>query len=206
MSFLCWDCAMTDKRRLSLIAALATVCAATLGGCSTMPETTAYAPATDDRECLTRAMYFESNRSSDDGLRAVGTVVVNRTESGRFPSTICGVVGQPGQFAAGALSKPMRADQKAHVEQIADEILAGKRQSAVGGAMYFHQAGLHFPYKNMHYVFVAGGNAFYEKVSTRRFEPATVVMARAYTTKPTTISDLIALANPSLLPPGDTRK
>jgi len=33
--------------------------------------------------------------------------------------------------------------------------------------MFFHTAGLRFPYKNMHYVLQAGGNAFYEKRSRR---------------------------------------
>ncbi|ODR95198.1 hypothetical protein AUC70_05720 [Methyloceanibacter stevinii] len=59
------------------------------------------AATTDERECLVRAMYFESNRSSYDGSMAVGTVVMNRLESERFPNTICGVVGQHKQFAPG---------------------------------------------------------------------------------------------------------
>jgi spore germination cell wall hydrolase CwlJ-like protein len=37
-------------------------------------------------------------------------------------------------------------------------------------AMFFHTAGLKFKYDNMHYVAVAGGNAFYEKRG-RNFEP-----------------------------------
>ncbi len=51
-------------------------------------------PKADERTCLVRAMYFESNRSSRDGLMAVGTVVMNRVASPRFPTTICGVVGR----------------------------------------------------------------------------------------------------------------
>jgi spore germination cell wall hydrolase CwlJ-like protein len=34
--------------------------------------------------------------------------------------------------------------------------------------MFFHQAGLRFPYRNMRYVLVAGGNTFYYKASRRR--------------------------------------
>jgi spore germination cell wall hydrolase CwlJ-like protein len=52
------------------------------------------------------------------------------------------------------------------IEQIADAILAGKRHPGIGAAMHFHLAGLRFPYTNMHYVLVAGGNAFYEKRSS----------------------------------------
>ena len=47
--------------------------------------------------------------------------------------------------------------------QVAARVLAGQRHPGVGRAMFFHTAGYTFPYKNMHYVLVAGGNAFYEK-------------------------------------------
>lgn len=36
-------------------------------------------------DCMQRAMYFESNRSSRDGMVAVGTVVMNRVRVGRVP-------------------------------------------------------------------------------------------------------------------------
>jgi spore germination cell wall hydrolase CwlJ-like protein len=39
--------------------------------------------------------------------------------------------------------------------------------------MFFHQAGPSFPFTNMHYVLVAGGNAFYRKeTSTPSRAPA----------------------------------
>jgi spore germination cell wall hydrolase CwlJ-like protein len=123
-------------------------------------------------------MYFESNRSSDEGMLAVGTVVMNRFESGRYPHTVCGVVGQRGQFAPGVLTLPMRPDEAARVRRVADAVLAGARHPSVGKAMFFHTAGLTFPYSNMHYVLVAGGNAFYEKVpgvyAERRSRPHTI--------------------------------
>lgn len=119
------------------------------------------------RNCLMRAMYFESIRSSKEGLLAVGTVVMNRVESPKFPNTVCGVVGQRRQFAPGVLSRKMRGNQE-ELAELADEILAGKRHPGVKRAKFFHQAGLTFPYKNMHYVLEAGGNAFYEKRSRKR--------------------------------------
>ena len=137
-------------------------------------------------------MYFESNRSSEEGLLAVGTVVMNRVASPDYPNTICGVVGQPGQFAAGVLSEPMRPDERETVERVADEILAGRREASVGKAMFFHTAGLAFPYRNMHYVLVAGGNAFYEK-RPHDAPPPSIMLARVHPT-PTTIADLILLA------------
>ena len=119
------------------------------------------------RECLMRAMYFESNRSSREGLLAVGTVVMNRVASPKFPNTVCGVVGQPKQFAKGVLTRNMRGN-RGELAKLASDILAGKRHPGVKKAKFFHMAGLKFPYKNMHYVLVAGGNAFYEKRSRRK--------------------------------------
>ena len=46
--------------------------------------------------------------------------------------------------------------------------MRGKRHRVVGNAMFFHTAGYNFPYTNMHYKAIAGGNAFYEK---RRLGP-----------------------------------
>ena len=119
------------------------------------------------RECLMRAMYFESIRSSKEGLLAVGTVVMNRVASKKFPNSVCAVVGQPKQCAKGVLTKKMRGDTR-QIARIADEVLSGKRHPGVKRAKFFHQAGLSFPYKNMHYVLEAGGNAFYEKRSRKR--------------------------------------
>ena len=117
-----------------------------------------------EKECLVRAMYFESNRSSANGMFAVGTVVMNRVADQRYPKSVCGVVGQKNQFAPGVLSKPL-TERKSIVlaAAVADEVLRGKRHDGVRRAMFFHTAGLSFPYTNMHYVLVAGGNAFYEK-------------------------------------------
>ncbi len=116
-----------------------------------------------DRECLERAMFFESNRSSPDGLLAVGTVVMNRLHSDKYPDTICGVVGQKNQFAPGVLTRKMDSSRLPEVRAAADAILKGQRHPKLKNAMFFHTAGLKFPYRNMHYVLVAGGNAFYEK-------------------------------------------
>jgi spore germination cell wall hydrolase CwlJ-like protein len=119
-----------------------------------------------ERDCLVRAMYFESNRSSRDGLMAVGTVVMNRVASPHFPNTVCGVVGQRRQFAAGVLTRPLNPRELPLVHKAADAILKGERYAPVGGAMHFHVASLRIPYR-VRYVAVAGGNAFYLKTGRR---------------------------------------
>lgn len=116
-----------------------------------------------EHECMTRVMYFESNRSSEEGMVAVGTVVMNRVNSGKYPTTVCGVVGQKNQFAPGVLSKPMGAGREL-AEATARKVMRGARHGGVGrNALFFHTAGYSYPYNNMHYVAIAGGNAFYEK-------------------------------------------
>ncbi|MBX5155963.1 MULTISPECIES: cell wall hydrolase [unclassified Rhizobium] len=118
---------------------------------------------TKDRDCLQRAMYFESQHSDEDGYMAVGTVVMNRLTSGAYPPSICGVVAQEKQFAPGVMTREVKPQAETELATAADAILKGARHPAVKDAMFFHTDGLKFPYNNMHYVTVAGGNAFYEK-------------------------------------------
>jgi len=122
-----------------------------------------YGHTPKDKECLERAMFFESNRSSRDGMVAVGTVVMNRLRSGNHGNTIREVVGERGQFAPGVMTRPMNSRALPDVEEAAQAVLKGERKAKLKNTMYFHTAGLRFPYKNMHYTMVAGGNAFYEK-------------------------------------------
>jgi spore germination cell wall hydrolase CwlJ-like protein len=146
-----------------------------------------YAYTAKDKECLARAMFFEANRSSRDGLVAVGTVVMNRVQSGKYADTVCGVVGQKGQFASGVLSRKMNSKAVPEVHAAAEAVLKGERHPKVKNAMFFHTAGLKFPYKNMHYVLVAGGNAFYEKRGRRNVtQPAA----------PTATETMVAAAAP----------
>ncbi|WP_082490505.1 cell wall hydrolase [Aureimonas sp. Leaf454] len=131
------------------------LCLVLLAGCAGRPSLTA-------EDCMARAMYFESNRSSAEGMLAVGTVVMNRVKSGKYPRSVCGVVGQKKQFAGGVLTKKMgRGRDLAY--KTARKVLRGQKHAAVGKAMFFHTAGYSYPYDNMHYVTIAGGNAFYEK-------------------------------------------
>lgn len=166
--------------RVCVIAATALTGAAAL---QAMQPSTATARSALDRECLARAMYFESNRTSEDGMLAVGTVVANRVKSGRYGPSICGVVGQHRQFAPGVMSRSMTGEAADRARRVAEAVLSGKRHPSVREAMFFHTAGLRFRYSNMHYVTVAGGNIFYEKRSASSAAAArenAASMARAY--------------------------
>lgn len=159
----------------------------------------AYSHTPKDKECLERAMFFESNRSSRDGMIAVGTVVMNRLRSGKHGSTICQVVGERGQFAPGVMTRPMNSRAMPDVEEAADAVLKGERKAKLKNTMFFHTAGLRFPYKNMHYTMVAGGNAFYEKRG-RNWQPLPdepqVAIASAAPQKSAEPVTLVASAEP----------
>lgn len=149
----------TILRRNALLLSMLTL----LGACASGPR---LRPMTA-HECMTRVMYFESNRSSPHGMLAVGTVVMNRLQSGLYPKSVCGVVGQKNQFAPGVLSKPMQKGRDL-AAKMATRVLKGERHPRVSKAMFFHTAGMTFPYTNMHYLVEAGGNVFYEKRKNAR--------------------------------------
>lgn len=52
-----------------------------------------------EQDCLANTVYFEAGLEPLEGQLAVAEVVLNRMRSGRYPTTICGVVLQPAQFS-----------------------------------------------------------------------------------------------------------
>lgn len=50
-------------------------------------------------QCLATAVYFESRGESLKGQLAVADVVLNRSKSGRYPTSLCAVVKQKAQFS-----------------------------------------------------------------------------------------------------------
>lgn len=97
-----------------------------------------------EMRCLAGAIYFEARGETLEGQLAVGRVIVNRTTSGRFPSSYCGVVYQPSQFSfVRGRSMPSVKEASADwreavaVAKIASE---GRWRSPVRGALFFHAA------------------------------------------------------------------
>ncbi|WP_439122149.1 cell wall hydrolase [Marivita sp.] len=123
-------------------------------------------------------MYFESNRSSRDGMVAVGSIVMNRVASEDFPNTVCEVVGQKRQFAPGVMTREMSGDAEVLARDTASAVLKGERHPRTAKARFFHARTYVADFNNIHYVVSTGGNAFYEKrhpsLVTRRTPPANV--------------------------------
>ena len=127
---------------LRLGAALAT--AITLA----LPLATPAAAASSELKCLSDTLYFEARGESASGQRAVAEVILNRRDSSKFPSTICGVVKQGSskgcQFSYNC-GKPRAIREKAayeRVSEVAAAALAGAPRSLTAGATYFHTTGV----------------------------------------------------------------
>jgi hypothetical protein len=95
-----------------------------------------------EARCLATAVFYEARSESLAGKLAVARVVINRARSGRFPSSLCGVVTQPGQFSfvrGGRLpSVADNAPQWANCIAIANIALEDGWKSQAEGALFFH--------------------------------------------------------------------
>jgi hypothetical protein len=104
-----------------------------------------------DRErahyCLTSAIYYEAASESDDGMRGVAQVIINRARHPSFPNTICGVVFQGSQRAGvcqftfscdGAMARAPSKPQWLRASRIASAALGGYVFPGVGLATHYH--------------------------------------------------------------------
>jgi N-acetylmuramoyl-L-alanine amidase len=91
--------------------------------------------------CLATAVYFEAKSEPLAGQLAVARVVMNRAESGRFASTLCGVVKQPSQFSfvrRGGFPAISNGAQWRNAVGVAQVAMKDLYQSPVRDALYFH--------------------------------------------------------------------
>jgi hypothetical protein len=109
--------------------------------------------ANAERDCLAQAIYHEARGESQVGQLAVANVIVNRARSGKFPSTLCGVIYQNADkgrhrcqftFACdGRTDAPGERRAWARSAALAQEVYAefalGDAVGAVpGSALYYH--------------------------------------------------------------------
>jgi N-acetylmuramoyl-L-alanine amidase len=97
--------------------------------------------ADDDLACLAGAVYFESHGEPLLGQLAVAKVILNRTRSGRYPTSICGVVTQRSQFSFVRGGVMPEAPDNAHYRTalaIAEIALTNAWEDPSEGALSFH--------------------------------------------------------------------
>lgn len=92
--------------------------------------------------CLVKAIYFEARSETIEGQLAVAEVILNRTASGLYPTTICGVVTQPAQFSfirRGRFPTPdTRSEGWRKALAIADIAINGRAQKVAPNVLWYH--------------------------------------------------------------------
>ena len=106
-----------------------------------------------EKRCLAEAVYFESRSEPEEGQAAVAQVVLNRVQSGLYPSTICGVVYQNRshykacQFSFACEGRSLRITEReswATAVRIATEVMDGRTYiSDVGRSTHYHTDYVH---------------------------------------------------------------
>ena len=99
-------------------------------------------PGSRQLECLAAGIYFESKSEPLVGQLAVGEVIANRAQSGRFANSYCGVLFQRGQFSFVRGKSWPRINKQGRqwktavaIAKIVDQDL---KDSAADEALFFH--------------------------------------------------------------------
>ena len=98
----------------------------------------------DDEElnCLAIGVYYESKGEPLAGQLAVADVILNRSTSGRFPTSVCGVLTQRGQFSfvKGGRLPDVDTSRPAWKTAVAIARIAAQDlwDSPAEGALFFH--------------------------------------------------------------------
>jgi spore germination cell wall hydrolase CwlJ-like protein len=92
-----------------------------------------------DTECMAKVVHHEAANQPLTGQLAVAEVIINRTRSGRFPSTACAVANQRGQFfRTDSYHVPTTSPRWRTAVAIARIAQAGAAPPAAPGALFFH--------------------------------------------------------------------
>lgn len=117
-------------------------------------------PLNADAKCLATAVFFEARGEPLEGQLAVAQVILNRVASGRYASSVCGVVYQPGQFTFAKRAVNTRSADWETAQAIAIIAQAQSWLQVAPRAVSFHAARLS-PGWGMQRVSRIGNHVFY---------------------------------------------
>ena len=130
--------------------------------------------------CLAKAIYFEARGETLAGQFAVAEVIMNRVDSGLYPPSTCGVVGQRGgggcqfSYVCDGLADSMRDGDATRIAgKIAAAMLGGAPRLLTDGATHFHTRAVRPGWaQRFPRTAAIGAHLFYRQPGAR---PATVV-------------------------------
>jgi spore germination cell wall hydrolase CwlJ-like protein len=118
----------------------------------------------EEMRCLATAVYYESKGEPLEGQLAVAQVILNRRDSGRFASSICGVVYQRGQFSFtwdGRPDSPSNSAMWQTAKAIAMIAAADDWREIVPDATHFHARRVAPGWNRLQRVSAVGNHVFY---------------------------------------------
>ena len=120
-------------------------------------------------DCLTENIYYEATSEPIEGMIGVAQVTINRSNSPKFPNTICLVVHQDSQFSW-VKDKPkalVKINKQAwnDAREIAKRVLLeGERLHTLDTSLYYHTSDMTAVWdKNMRLITKLGHHNFYEE-------------------------------------------
>ena len=140
---------------VAVTAALIAAAAAGAGAPSLVQAQQPEESSSEELQCLALAMYFEARSEGAEGMRAVGSVVLNRVGSDEFPSTPCEVVRDGGEtppcqfswWCDGKSDVPRDREQWEIALALAAEMLEDRGDDPTNGALFFHSAQIAVPWR-----------------------------------------------------------
>ena len=118
----------------------------------------------DEMRCLATAVYYESKGEPIDGQLAVAQVILNRVQSGRFASNVCGVVYQRGQFSFTWDKRPDRPSNSMMwrtAQAVAVIAATDNWRQVVPDATHFHATRVAPGWSGLQRVAAVGNHVFY---------------------------------------------
>jgi spore germination cell wall hydrolase CwlJ-like protein len=118
----------------------------------------------EEMRCLATAVYYESKGEPLEGQLAVAQVILNRRDSGRFASSLCGVVYQRGQFSFTWDGRPDRPADSAMwrtAQAIAVIAATDDWREIVPDATHFHARRVSPGWSRLQRVSAVGNHIFY---------------------------------------------
>jgi len=116
-------------------------------------------------------MYQEAGGEGDEGMLAVGWVVLNRLADPRYPKTIEGIIGQGCQFSwrcDGKSDAPRSEERWRRALDLARTMLAEPPPDPTGGAISFHATYVAPDWRGLQRTVQIGNHIFYARKGGNR--------------------------------------